>query len=1056
MSLQDKVQRDHFSAAIWQRGKSLFNEGAVGSLKYSQNGVSCVVIGSRGNKYRVSITASNQYIEYQCNCPYGFSCKHAAAVIFAMKAAQPARLLPISAKRPATSPQDSWLQQCQLVLEKQPTKALNTAADKNTLYYLLEEKDRQLYLNPVVDLSYRKEDELNLVPCNEYHDDGDVFDQKIAQLWESQYVQSTEQLINDDISCLMLQLALESGRLYDSNSSRSKLNAAPLLLGSSVPLDIHWIKKHATLDCELRVQGLPDAKIYPAQRPWYRDNNTLGPLESLVNGQRLSLLQAMPELPLNKMTATHSAFFSSLPTKVQPDIPELLEVHLTEARFELILCARDQFPALQLKVHYGDFSFDAGWHRLDLLDKDQRHEMNGQHYRITCDGKTELDAIRALEILGFKAEFDSLEVEKSHKKIWMIFSFDEVLRITRWQAVLPKLADLCEKRGWLCTTDASYRAPAELDASLHTEVGDQDNGWFSMALSLQVDGLDINSQELLQRWFAEGFPKQLMIQSAGQWHIIEMQRFRHLTQTLEELYSGEKFGEAISLPPYRVPMLQEFSELDERRAPNFKKLKKQLQNFKGIKPVAVPKKLNAQLRDYQQDGLNWLNFLQQHQLGGILADDMGLGKTLQTLALLQKLKSGRKLNNGCLIVAPTSLLWNWQSEAERFSPGLSVLILHGPERKEDIPDIPFYDLVVTSYGVLQRDIDILKQHCFDVIVLDEAQAIKNANAKTTRAARQLQGNMRLALTGTPLENHLGELWSIMDFALPNLLGKQEHFNRHYRKPIESEQNESVNQRLAQQVAPFMLRRHKGDVAKELPPKNVIVQHVHLEKDQRKLYEGIRNSMEKHVRQLFQEKGAKRSHIEFLDALLKLRQACIDPSLVKLAQAKKVKNSAKRSWLQETLPEMVHEGRRVLVFSQFVSMLSVIADDLNKAKIPFIKLTGASKNRGELVKQFQAGEAPIFLISLKAGGSGLNLTAADTVIHVDPWWNPAVEDQATDRAYRIGQDKTVFVYKLVAQGTVEEKIQALQADKKALADALFDGTQKSKLPKSSDELLALLG
>ena len=1051
MSLLDKVQSNHFSTAIWQRGKSLFNEGAVGNLKYSHNGVSSLVIGSRGDKYQVSIKLSNARIQYQCSCPYSLNCKHTVAVVLAMKAAKPARRLSASAKTSSSSPQDSWLQQCKSVLEEQPRKALDTA-----VFYLLEEKNQRLCLSPVVDLSYQGEDELNLVPCDEYHYDGDVFDQKIAQLWESQYVDDTAQTIDDDISGLMLQLALESGRLYDSHSSRSKADATPLSLGSLQPLDIHWVKKADSLGCELSVQGLPKAKIYPAQRSWYRDNNTLGPLNSWVNGQQLALLQAMPELPLNKMTETHSAFFSGLPTKIQPDIPELLEIHLTEARFELTLCARNQFPGLELKVHYGDFSFDVGWHRFDLLNKDQRHEKNGQHYRITYDGKAELDAIRVLEILGFKAEFDSLEVEKSYKEIWMIFSFDDAQRIVRWQAALPKLADICEKRGWLCTTDASYQPPTERDASLLTEVGDQDNGWFSMALSLQIDGLDINSQTLLQRWFSDGFPKQLMIQHAGQWHIIEMQQFSHLTQTLEELYSGEKFGEAISLPPYRVPMLQEFDELDERRAPNFKKLKKQLQNFKGIKPVAVPKRLNAQLREYQQEGLNWLNFLQQHQLGGILADDMGLGKTLQTLALLQKLKSGRKLNNGCLIIAPTSLLWNWQSEAERFAPGLSVLILHGPERKEDIPDIPYYDLIVTSYGVLQRDIEILKQHCFDVVVLDEAQAIKNANAKTTRAARQLQGNMRLALTGTPLENHLGELWSIMDFALPNLLGKQEYFNRHYRKPIENEQDDSANQRLAKQVAPFMLRRYKSDVAKELPPKNVIVQHVHLEKDQRKLYEGIRNSMEKHVRQLFQEKGAKRSHIEFLDALLKLRQACIDPSLVKLAQAKKVKNSAKRSWLQETLPEMVQEGRRVLVFSQFVSMLAVIADDLNKAKIPFIKLTGASKNRGELVKQFQAGDTPIFLISLKAGGSGLNLTAADTVIHVDPWWNPAVEEQATDRAYRIGQDKTVFVYKLVAQGTVEEKIQALQADKKALADALFDGTQKSKLPKSSDELLALLG
>jgi SNF2 family DNA or RNA helicase len=295
----------------------------------------------------------------------------------------------------------------------------------------------------------------------------------------------------------------------------------------------------------------------------------------------------------------------------------------------------------------------------------------------------------------------------------------------------------------------------------------------------------------------------------------------------------------------------------------------------------------------------------------------------------------------------------------------------------------------------------------------------------------------------------------MDFALPGLLAEGDHFRRHFRNQVEAGNNERRYE-LSARVAPFMLRRTKAQVVHELPQKTEIVQTVELAKDQRALYETIRISMEKRVRDLLKEKGVARSHIEFLDALLKLRQACIDPRLVKLSQTKKVKAGAKMEWLIETMPELVEEGRKLLIFSQFTEMLELIDKELANLSIPFVKLTGRTRNRQKVIDEFQNGDVPVFLISLKAGGAGLNLTAADTVIHVDPWWNPAVENQATDRAHRIGQNKPVFVYKLVANGTVEEKIQALQKQKQALADALFDGTGKVGLPQSGEELLALFG
>jgi SNF2 family DNA or RNA helicase len=365
------------------------------------------------------------------------------------------------------------------------------------------------------------------------------------------------------------------------------------------------------------------------------------------------------------------------------------------------------------------------------------------------------------------------------------------------------------------------------------------------------------------------------------------------------------------------------------------------------------------------------------------------------------------------------------------------------------------DLVVTTYPLLLRDRERYKQQTFSLLVLDEAQAIKNPATKIAACVRAIRSDTRLCLSGTPLENHLGELWALLDFALPGLLGGRKAFNENYRKPIEKEGDETRQRELARRVRPFMLRRTKVEVVKELPPKTESVQYVELGGKQRTLYEGVRISMEKRIRDLVARQGMAKSRIEFLDALLKLRQACIDPRLVKLKQAAGIRESAKLDWLAATLPQLLEEGRRILIFSQFTQVLKLIEDHLKSQQVDFSKLTGQTRKRQTAIDRFQDGEVQVFLISLKAGGSGLNLTAADVVIHMDPWWNPAVENQATDRAHRIGQDKPVFVYKLVAADTVEERIHQMQQQKRALADALFDATGASALPQDKDALLALL-
>ncbi|MBC7621432.1 MAG: DEAD/DEAH box helicase, partial [Candidatus Saccharibacteria bacterium] len=487
-------------------------------------------------------------------------------------------------------------------------------------------------------------------------------------------------------------------------------------------------------------------------------------------------------------------------------------------------------------------------------------------------------------------------------------------------------------------------------------------------------------------------------------------------------------------------------------------LREMVQGLSGrtaLPEVAVPAGMNATLRPYQQQGLNWLQFLRTHALSGILADDMGLGKTLQTLAHIQVEKDAGRLTHPALIIAPVSLMGNWRKEAERFCPGLRALVIHGKDRHEVADSMAEFDVVIAPYSLLQRDKDRWLEARWHIVVLDEAQNIKNASTHAAQVAGQLQTTHRLCLSGTPMENHLGEIWSLFHFLMPGFLGSQKRFTELFRTPIEKQGNSERLQQLRARITPFMLRRTKALVATELPPKVEIIQRVALTGKQADLYETIRLGMEKTVREALSSKGLAKSQITILDALLKLRQVCCDPQLLKLPAAQKVKTSAKLEHLMELLPEMVAEGRRILLFSQFTSMLTLIEAELKARGIAWVKLTGASQNRDALIEQFTSGQVPVFLISLKAGGVGLNLPQADTVIHYDPWWNPAAENQATDRAHRIGQTHTVFVHKLVAQGTIEERILDLQARKAALAEGMYSGSTGRKEPLFTEGDLAEL-
>jgi superfamily II DNA or RNA helicase len=464
--------------------------------------------------------------------------------------------------------------------------------------------------------------------------------------------------------------------------------------------------------------------------------------------------------------------------------------------------------------------------------------------------------------------------------------------------------------------------------------------------------------------------------------------------------------------------------------------------------------LETVLRPYQKHGVAWLRFLRENGFGGILADEMGLGKTLQTLAHLRLTRTEKAAPH--LIVCPTSLVFNWVAEARKFTPELKVLALQGPDRHAQFNRIAASDLVVTSYALIRRDAEKYRDLEFDTVVLDEAQHIKNRQTQNAQAVKAVKARHRLVLTGTPLENSVLDLWSIFDFLMPGYLGTAKDFRERYELPITREKNSEAQARLARRLRPFVLRRLKREVAADLPAKLEQVSFCELTPDQRAVYQQVLEATRNEVLAAEGAAGEARARMVALTALLRLRQLCCDLRLLKPDGVRPEAASGKLELFSELLDEVMDGGHRALVFSQFVSMLTLLKERLDAEGVPFCYLDGSTTDRAAVVERFQKNaDIPVFLISLKAGGTGLNLTGADTVIHFDPWWNPAVEDQATARAHRIGQTRVVTSYKLIARDTVEEKILTLQSRKRELIAATLGGEEEFTSALSWDEIRELL-
>ena len=509
-----------------------------------------------------------------------------------------------------------------------------------------------------------------------------------------------------------------------------------------------------------------------------------------------------------------------------------------------------------------------------------------------------------------------------------------------------------------------------------------------------------------------------------------LSKYKHLWDLAEETEEGFRLNDV------HLPLIDSLLEDDAsiQTPPDLFQRRQRLRDFERIVPQPLPEGFVGELRPYQKHGFDWLHFLHEYKFGGILADDMGLGKTVQVLTYLQSQREQAGARNAALLVVPKSLIANWQRESEKFTPGLRFLEYLGMSRSKDTSIFNEYDIVLTTYGTMLRDIEILRGYRFSHIVLDESQAIKNPLAKSAKAARLLNGDHRIVMTGTPVENNTFELWSQFAFLNPGLLGNMEYFKREFANPIESGGDEQAAALLRKLIHPFILRRTKEQVAPELPPRTERVVYTDMAPAQKKVYTQTRDRYRAELLGIIESEGMDDARMKVLEGLLRLRQIAIHPALVD----KQYRGEApKFELLLETLETLQAENHKALIFSQFVETLKLVRSELEERQIKYVYLDGQTPNRQSRVDLFQNDPSfPFFLISLKAGGVGLNLTAADYVIHLDPWWNPAVEIQASDRAHRIGQDKPVFVYKIITRDTVEEKILQLQEKKRALVKSII--------------------
>ena len=1041
-------------------------------------------------------------IEGYCSCPVTYNCKHLAAALFAVKAERPKRqrALPLGQAAPTalSASLSSWVDQLAR-LDESSSEDYPPDIRQRLIYVL----DRRPVSSGAPRLLVAPKS-VRLLKDGSFSTNVNSYSPaKVLQSNPAKFLRPSDRSILLRLERLAGTLfpgygysdrALggeEGGEILEAiaETGRARWRAVDgpvVTIGKPRQGWFAWRLEddaayHAVFEVDGTGEGERPFSVVAMAPPWYVDEATgvLGPLETGLGPQVSEAIMLAPPVPVGESQLLQQALGTRLPELPIPAPPEPPPREVLQGppvrRLTLTTCERprpvyqgwqsqpgDPIPCAKLSFLYGGAEFNCGDRRLKPVAVH-----NDTIVEVRRSLRFEQAAESQLRVLGFVPLGEQAAYGYTAERNAFVLS--ERPGAASWHDILYHDIPLLQDSGWDVVVAPGFPVQlVEPDGDIEARLsGGSGIDWFELDVSVMVDGERVELlPALLDIVTGRDFDPQRLQEAPdgseivyvsipdGRTLAIPASRVWRIVSALYELFDTGMAGSAdepLRFSRFDAEQLARMEELTGRDGvvwtggERLRQLGERLRVSEGIPRTAVPPSFAATLRPYQARGVDWLQFLQTEGFGGILADDMGLGKTVQTLAHLAVEKASGRLQRPALIVAPTSVVPNWRQEAARFAPTLKVLVLHGPRRKERFGEIGEHDVVITTYPLLTRDHATLAAQEWHVVVLDEAQAIKNPDANTSRRARDLRAQQRMCLTGTPVENHLGELWSLFAFLSPGFLGDRKQFNRHWRRPIEANGDEARRELLARRIRPFVLRRTKEEVAAELPPKSQIVEQVEMQPAQRDVYESVRLAMHERVRKALAEQGLARSHIVILDALLKLRQACCDPRLLKLPSAKATRaRSAKLERLMEMLPELLEEGRRVLLFSQFTSMLVLIEEALCEQHIAYTRLTGDTRDRETPIRAFQSGEVPLFLVSLKAGGVGLNLTAADTVIHYDPWWNPAVEEQATDRAHRIGQDKPVFVYRLVTLDSIEEKMEALKERKRHLAAGIFDPDAGSAL------------
>ena len=1061
------------SPQVYQKGLEYYREGRIQSLRMLEDKpiFHAVVRGSKDYQVRIEFLDNGIYFNSVCTCPsQGRSwrhCKHIVAVLLHLKRLKEKGNLSALVVRSNSRKIFQFFEQVPGLSKKQVTlepvfeyvPAYESRYDVSTLLslkvgldrmYVVRQVDRflkQLDQGDVIEFgkSFTFDPGKHEIPSGEGTLLGflqEVYE--IDQLGGGALERRSSNLFRNKYLCLSDTLVKRFFTLMGNKPFQGVFFGKEVpevqIIRERIPTSFTAQNEEDTLTFRMQVKD----PVYPLTEDmtYALAGARIYRLPEEQNRSLMPFIQVMGQPNTDKMV-----FYGSdkerFVSEILPYAKEVGEVHISEE-----LSGKLIRKPLQAEVYFdrdghgiqARVKFLYGERNLDPFEPNRQiSEADHGDQILVRDTATERKILELFEQFGFLVQPNRIYLE------------DEQRILDFFYEGLPALTDLAAV---FYSDDFKFTVREKAVSYMGIRLNEDTN-----YLEFSFDTGDIDPVELVKVLAALREKKRYYRLKDGSFLPLEGRDLHGLAQIVDDLGLRDRdLAEGmLKLPKYRAlyldRKLRELAESETEQQPAFQQLLKDIENPGEIQ-VVLPSSLKGVLRDYQRMGFQWLKTLSHYDLGGILADDMGLGKTLQILTLLLSEKEEGS-QSPSLVVAPTSLIYNWEDEVRKFVPDLKTIVITGTkaERKKQMEEIPNSHLVITSYPLIRRDLEAYKEYSFRHCIIDEAQHIKNPNSQNARAVKSIHAQRRFALTGTPIENALSELWSIFDFVMPGYLLSHSKFVSQYERPIVKEQNPEAAEKLAAQIRPFVLRRLKTDVLKELPEKIETRMMTELTEDQKKVYLAYLARARGEIAVEIDRSGFEKSHIKILSAITRLRQICCHPGVF-LEDYKG--DSGKLQQLEELIPDALAGGHRILLFSQFTSMLKRIRQLLEKLKVPLFYLDGTTdaRERNQMVKLFNEGEKKVFLISLKAGGTGLNLTGADTVIHFDPWWNPAVEEQASDRAHRIGQEKVVHVMRLITRGTIEEKIEGLKEKKRSLADAVIRPGETLVSRLSRDEIMAL--